>query len=122
MISRMEKEQAQSKRLRKGISWIFRATDEWNGDLKHFYFFSNKEMPSIDVLGPIVMFMIVCQVNGRFVVEGERGRLRGRFTELAEESAQVHRFLCGFGGATISASQDDKATVGCFFFDHVIAA
>eukprot|EP00965_Chrysotila_dentata_P161127 5320291-Pleurochrysis_carterae.AAC.1 len=53
-------------------------------------------MTTVDVLGTLVVFWIVRQVNGGFVVEGQRCGLPGREPEVREKRSQVNSFFGGF--------------------------
>eukprot|EP00965_Chrysotila_dentata_P117203 3873046-Pleurochrysis_carterae.AAC.1 len=52
----------------------------------------------MDVLGPRVMLWVVRQVDGRFVVEMQRGRVVRVFAELVEERAEIRGLFRSFGG------------------------
>eukprot|EP00965_Chrysotila_dentata_P006466 211011-Pleurochrysis_carterae.AAC.1 len=54
-------------------------------------------MAAIDVLSALMVFRIIGQINGAFVVHRERRRLRLWKSSLIEEGSKVNRFLGGLG-------------------------
>eukprot|EP00965_Chrysotila_dentata_P028790 956558-Pleurochrysis_carterae.AAC.1 len=56
-------------------------------------------MAPVDVLGPLMMFRIVCKVDGGLVVHSQGSRRGASETQISEESSEVHRLLGSFAGS-----------------------
>eukprot|EP00965_Chrysotila_dentata_P195983 6177309-Pleurochrysis_carterae.AAC.1 len=58
---------------------------------------AHEEVAPVDVLGMLMVFWIVSQIDRRFVIHGERGWLCGRQAEVGEQGAQVDSLLGRLG-------------------------
>ena len=67
-------------------------------ELEIFHFFTYEEVATMDVLGTRVMLRVVRQVDGRLVVEMQRGRVARVFAELFEERSEIRGLFCSLGG------------------------
>eukprot|EP00965_Chrysotila_dentata_P106834 3529486-Pleurochrysis_carterae.AAC.1 len=56
-------------------------------------------MAPVDVLGPLVMFRVVREVNRGLVVHGQRSRRGAGESQISEEGSEVHRLLGGLAGS-----------------------
>eukprot|EP00965_Chrysotila_dentata_P057526 1908212-Pleurochrysis_carterae.AAC.1 len=61
-----------------------------------FHPFADKEVAPVDVLGTLVVFRVVRQVDGRLIVHGECRRFVGCEPKICEERAKIYCFFCGF--------------------------
>eukprot|EP00965_Chrysotila_dentata_P204790 6182553-Pleurochrysis_carterae.AAC.1 len=70
-----------------------------------------------------MVLRVIRQVDRRHVVHGERGWLHAVDAQFREKRPEVYTAsLVASDAATISASQEERVTVGCFFDAHDIAA
>eukprot|EP00965_Chrysotila_dentata_P234693 6200331-Pleurochrysis_carterae.AAC.1 len=92
------KEQAGGHRLCEEVGEVVGAAHERHGDFEEFDRFANKEVPADNVLGPLVVLGLVCEVDGRLAVQGERRRAGALKAQVGEQGAEVHGLLRGFAG------------------------
>eukprot|EP00965_Chrysotila_dentata_P029614 984601-Pleurochrysis_carterae.AAC.1 len=98
MITHRE-EQARRERFREEIRKIVSAANKRDGDVEGFHSLAYKEMAPVDVLGPLMVFRIVCEVDRGLVVHSQRSRRGARESQISEEGSEVYRLLGSLAGS-----------------------
>eukprot|EP00965_Chrysotila_dentata_P194176 6176204-Pleurochrysis_carterae.AAC.1 len=98
MWSRIGKNRRGGSGFLKRIRKIVGTANERDGDVEGLHAFAYEKMTAVDVLGPLMMFRIVGQIDGGLVVHSEGCWRAASETQIAEQGSEIYCCLGGLIG------------------------